>query len=470
MGRLRTALTALAIIVAAVGVYIYRSPQQERTREIIARMARNLGRLVGKPDRNRKPFEAIVREIETGDPAQRAQAIVLSPNELEQADVARMWPHLIRAMKDESEMVRNAAAQVAGYLSRFDTAEASAAEEGLAGLLGDPSPMVRATAAKSLGSVARTGQLDAPPPRLVACLDDDAEPVRRSAAETLVEYRRGPELIVPAALRRIPTETPSVRAAFTDLFWHVRLEPSVLPLLIKGLSSEDPEVRLSCTAAINHMGREASPALPDILALIRKELDQLHPADAAVRHYRIVAMAAGAIGELSPDAPPPPGAVDLLREVLRRAIEAGRWSNPDRPGAPVPPQRAPNSEEESLIAEAVWSLGIFGRSAATSASLLLSIFESIPQASDHLRGLIAESLAATGRGAPDEDRALASLANAWKTASPKQKSAIALALRSLGPKSERLVPELARQPPDGARPMLRPVRYPRSRRDAPVRE
>ena len=469
-GQVGVAMAVLAIIVAAIGHYIYRSPEHERTRTCIARMFRDLGRLAGVPDRSRKPFEAIVREIETGDPGQRAQAIVVFRYELDPADFGRMFPHLLRAMKDDSAMVRTAAASVVGDLSQRYAGEAPAAEEGLAQLLDDASPTVRATAVKSLGSVARTSRRDVPPPRLVACLDDQDDSVRQFAAEALVEYDRGPELIVPAALRRIPTETPSVSNAFIDLFWHVRLEPSVLPLLIKGLSSEDDVVRLSCTAAINHMGREARPALPDILALIRKELDGPHPPDASVRHPRIVAMAAGAIGELTPDAPPPPGSVELLCEILRRAIDVRRGSKPDRPGSPTPPAGKWEQREEFLVAETVWSLGIFGRSAATSAPLILSIFESTTDESDNLRLVTAEALAATSRGTPDEDGALARLAQAWRVAPPKEKPGIALALRSLGPKSQQLVPELAKQPPDGTRPMLRPVRYPRSRRGSPIRE
>src|SRR5206468_3767876 len=155
-----------------------------------------------------------------------------------------------------------------------------------------------------------------PPPQLVACLDDEAEDVRSTAAESLIWYRQGPELLVPVALRRLPSESPRVREAFTDVFWFVRLEPSVLPLLIEGLSSENAVVCLSCTAAINHMGRDARPALPAILTLIRKELETPHPPGAHSRP-RIIAMASGAIGELSPDTAPLPGTVELLCEVLK---------------------------------------------------------------------------------------------------------------------------------------------------------
>ncbi len=259
-------LAAWAIIAAAIGIYIFLSPQQIGARERIVRMARALGRLVGQGDRARKPIGVIIRDIDQGDEATKAQTI-LRCFELTDAELAQVFPHLIRALKDESQGVRDVAAIVVGDLIQRVPGQAPAAEAALTALLDDPSPALRARAVKSLVSIAAKGQLDAPPPRLVACLDDEDESVRASTVEALIEYRQGPEQIVPVALRRLPTESKAnlgqggaARDAFTDVFWHVRLEPSVLPLLIEGLSSKDTEVRLVCAAAINHMGREARPA------------------------------------------------------------------------------------------------------------------------------------------------------------------------------------------------------------------
>ena len=463
--RVRVVLAAWAIFAAAIGIYIFLSPQQDGTRWRIVRMARALGRLVGLEDRARKPIEVIIREIEQGDEAQRAQTIFLC-RELTGAELAQVFPHLIRAMKDESETVRNAAATVVGDLSQRFSGEAPVAEEALTALLDDPSPALRARAARSLGSIAASGRLDAPPPRLVACLDDEDEQVRSSATEALFEYRKGPELIVPVALRRLPTEGKVAGNAFWDLFWHVRLEPSVLPLLIGGLSSENTKVRLVCTAAINHMGREARPALPAILTLLRKELETPHPPDSLAVHDRIIGMAAGAIGEVTSDGECPPGSVELLCEILRRRGE----TIGDRPPLAlirrVRPSRFLEPEEE-LLAEAVWSLGILGRSAAPAVPLLLSTFESARKVSN-LRGETAEALAEISRGTPDEDRVLACLASAWKTSPKEQKTAIARALRRLSPKSEQLVAGLRQWPADGTGSQIRRVRYPRSRRGFPV--
>jgi HEAT repeat protein len=461
---------ALAVIAAAIGTYAFLSPEHNGARRLIGRVTRAMGKLVGSERRAKKPIEVILREIEHGNEVQRTQAIVLLRYDLAEADFAKVFPYLIAAMKDQSEMVRNAAASVVGDLSRHFSREAAAAETALTVLLDDKSPAIRDRAVLSLGNVAASGNLDTPPPRLVACLDDELAQVRISAIKALIEYGNGPELIVPAALRRMPTENPDVGAAFEDLFWHVRLEPSVLPLLIEGLSSESTDVRRCCTAAINHMGRDARPALPAILTLIRKELAASRPPGVDFGHSRIIGMAAGAIGELTPDTDAPPGSVELLCEILKRGSAAGRESGIDRPPSPGPSAKTMDDATEFVLAEAVWSLGIFGRSAAAAVPLLLSTFESSLRTSDHLAGLTAESLAEISRGAPDEDRVLASLAKGWKTAPENQKAGIARALRRLGPKSEQLVIELKHLPPDEMGSQIRPVRYPRSRRDAPVRE
>jgi HEAT repeat protein len=438
-----------------MGIYIFLSPQQDGARGRIVRMARVLGRLVGLEDRARIPIAVIIREIEQGDEAQRAQTIALLRNDSTGAELAQVFPHLIRAMKDESEMVRNAAATVVGDLSQRFSGEAPAAEEALTALLDDPSPAIRARAGTSLRSIAASGQLDTPPPRLVACLEDEDEQLRIRGAEALVAYRKGPELIVSVALRRLPTESPGARNAFTDLFWHHRLEASVLPLLIAGLSSENTEVRLICAAAINHMGQEARPALPAILSLIRKEIGTHRPDDSRDEHERIIGMAAGAIGEITSDGECPPGCVEILCEILQRPQRAS--GELARAGLDLPSLQG---TQEECQAEAVWSLGILGRPAAPAVQVLLSTFDSAREASN-LRGLSAESLAEISRGTPEEDRVLARLTRSWKTARREQKTAIARALRRLGPKSEELVAELGQWPVDSTGSQLRRVRYPR---------
>jgi HEAT repeat protein len=408
----------------------------------------------------RKPIQSIVSQLEHGDPSQRMATLRgLYVDVAGQIEFAQVLPYVIRATKDESEMVRHEAASVLGELTirygftfRYGATGPRAGErdpviaalcpeanEALAKLLDETSPTLRSRAAKSLGFVAEVGRLGAPPPRLLACLDDESEEVRAAAAGAVIAYRQGPELLVPVALRRIPGEGQVARESFMWVFWQVRLEPSVLPLLIDGLSSEHREVRLACTAAINHMGRGAGPGLPAILTVLRKELESPEA------HPMIIAMAAGAIGEISPDGDPDPGTIELLCRVLK----------------------GPGEERQ---AEAAWSLGIFGRSAASAVPLLIASFEAAPKAANSLRQVTAEALVEITRGTPDADRVITSLAKAWKTAPEQQQVVLARALRSLGPKSETFVPELKRLPADTTPSQIRRVRYPRTRFEEPVRE
>src|SRR5262249_23289074 len=154
------------------------------------------------------------------------------------AEFKEVFPCLIKAMKDESKMVRDAAGPMLGYLiSRFGQSP-SGIDETIVSLLDESSPAVRATGAGFLRTLAAMRRPGSPPPRLVACLDDDSETVRAAAAESLIEYGEGPELFLPVALRRLPTEGPTARGAFTRILWNIRFLPTALPLLIEALSNQ----------------------------------------------------------------------------------------------------------------------------------------------------------------------------------------------------------------------------------------
>ena len=426
----------------------------------------------------------ILRKIERGSEIERLVTLhTLHVDVTQPAEFVQLFPYLIQATKDGSEQVHGAAASsLGGLILRFGRKSRASSERepevvtlcpeaaaAIAAVLDSPSASVRAEAARALESVATIGSLDDPPSRLVACLDDEAEPVRESAASAMVRFGKGPELLVPVALRWLSTEGPKASSAFQRVFLTVRFEPSVLPLLIDGLSSTNAEVCLDCTVAINHMGRSATPALPAILTLIRKELDTPHPAS-PLGDMDILAMASGAVGELWQVPPIPPGAVDLLCEVLKRENEASSEPDRSRPAPPVGSAKGGQYRNELTQAEAAFSLGILGRSAAPAVPVLLATFEGALASSDKVRETCAEALAEITRGTPDEDRLIATLADAWKAAPPRQKTVFARALRSLGSKTERRVPELRRFLSDGSRTEIRRFLYPRSDQEDGRRE
>ena len=108
-------------------------------------------------------------------------------------------------------------------------------EESLADLLSDPSAILQARAARFLRNLAAMRRLDAPPPQLVVCLDDESEEVRAAAAEALISSAKVPHCFLSiAVLRRLPTENPIAFNEFKRILWNLRFQPVVLPLLIRG--------------------------------------------------------------------------------------------------------------------------------------------------------------------------------------------------------------------------------------------
>jgi len=525
---------ALAVIAAAIGVYVYRSPPEDRARRVIVRIATALGWRTGKEDRPRKPIEVVIREIEHGDEVTRTQTITLLFYDLrDSAEFAQVFPYLVRATKDQSEMVRSAALSVLDRLigalgwNANGTNDRKPAivvpdakvEEMLAELLNEPTPALRARAAGLLRRLAAAWQLDFPPPRLVACLDDESEEVRAAAAESLIEFGQGPELFLPVALRRLPTESPIVRGAYTHILWNIRFPPTVLPLLIDGLSSDNALVCVSAATMINHMGLPGKPARPAVMALLRKELDTPHlsldlrlmawgdgsavPSSGVsliiigaetngVLHFRSFGPAgkrvtdtdetkspaqASAISALKKQLQPlwPPhaltltekakviaevtsivgqthlnqqsfGAVDIIEQTSEALMQCTPEGEPPLPGTfeiLCEVLKRPNEMGQNGVA---WSLGLLGRSAAPAVPQLISTFEAAPKNSEFFRGRIALALAQISQGTPDEDRVIASLARAWPTEQSPLKIHLTAALRILGPKAEKLVPELRQMP------------------------
>ncbi len=278
LGRCRklwVVLTALAVMAAALGNYVYRSPQAEGTRNGIVRAASAIAGLF----RPRKPVAVVIQEIEQGDEASRAQAIMMLHYELTKpADVAEVFPHVIGAAMSDSEMVRGAAVSVLGVMVQRlgKITSGTKIEESLAALLDEPRPELRVRVAELLRMVAAKSQLDAPPPQLVKCLEDPSDPVRAAAAEALVEYRQGSAVFLPIGLQRLPSETPEVFPAYRRILWNLRFPPSTLPLLIGKLSSDNMLVCVSAATALNHMGLDAQPARPAVMALLRNELEAPH--------------------------------------------------------------------------------------------------------------------------------------------------------------------------------------------------
>ncbi|MHC5542942.1 HEAT repeat domain-containing protein, partial [Singulisphaera rosea] len=315
LGKGRLALVAVAVF-AAAGAAIYLQ-NREKKKQAIA---------------------ATLWQIEHGDEIQSSTAIrelhlqLTTPTEF-----LEILPYLVHQMDNESEVVREAAVTFVGqWILQFGSRGlmlqkkrepaivqlCRKAQDVVLARLDDSSPAVRTSVANSLTSIARIGDFDVPPPQLVAAVDDEAETVRIAASQALSTYRQGPEALLPVALRRIPTESPLVATSIASNLGGVDPKPSMLPALIEGLSSENPNVRYIAVTAIGNMGTAGSPALPAVLTLLRKEIDAPQPGPVKgvgpMSVEDITERAAGAVGEICPDTEPPPEAVDVLCEVLKR--------------------------------------------------------------------------------------------------------------------------------------------------------
>ncbi len=164
-------------------------------------------------------------------------------------------PTLIDALDDKSSRVRTLAAGALG------TNRARAAVSQLAGLLDDDSPLVRATAARSLGQIGPAASASST--ALLGKLEsDESTLVRANAAGALGRIGSStPETI--QVLTKTATD-PAERVAASSLRALNQLNvdaEKVIPLLVKLLADPRPNVASAATNSLADIGKPAVPAL-----------------------------------------------------------------------------------------------------------------------------------------------------------------------------------------------------------------
>jgi hypothetical protein len=463
------------------------------------------------------------------------------------ARFAQVMPVLLRSLSDEPRSVQDAAMSVLGDLipryGRYDAngrapGASDELQQGMVKLIEASRTEVRVFAINQLGALAGMRGFEEPPARLVACLDDDSEPVRAAAASALVFYARGPAQLLPVALRRLPDEGPLAATALTHIFWSFRFPRSCVPMLTAALASDRWVVRVSAISALNHMGLDATPAREEVMALLRRELDHPRPtfevrlvdrADTAQvpgsgpkrvilrrngqegLHLRVfgpvgeslidtdenrLANRADVVAALKRDlagftAARPPGQDEQGRLIAHVEALIGRpLEGPSGVLAPVDVieqacealvQLSPDGEllpgTVEILCEvlrrpypfrqqaAAWSLGYLGPAASRAVTRLLATLEAAPKTERDLRERTTFALVAIVRGTPDEDRVIARLVEARRSAEDRDKTLLTRALLRLTPKAEQLVPELRGLHDDTPSP-IETGRLPRSFREA----
>jgi hypothetical protein len=542
------AVVALAAIALSFGLYVIQSPPEDSVRRAVVRTARAVGRLIGVGGNARRPIGDLIRRAEQGDDNARAVAVLQLRYEATDSDrFAQVTPVLLRSLRDGSQSVQDAAMSVLVDLipryGRYDASDrapgaSDGLEQSMVKLIEASRTELRVFAINQLGTLARMPGLEEPPARLFDCLDDDSEPVRAAAASSLVSYARGPERLLPVALRRLPDEGPLAAKALTHIFWSGRFPRSCVPMLTAALASDHWVVRVSAICALNHMGLDATTARDEVTALLRRELDHPRPAfevrlvdradpaqmpesgpnrvilsrdEQGRLHLRVF----GPVGERLVDtdenrladradilaalkrelsgvssARPPgeeeqgrlialverlidrrlegPSGVSAPVDVVEQACEALVQLSPDGVLLPGTVEilcevlRRPYPFRQQAAA---WSLGYLGPAASRAVTRLLVTLDAAPKTERELRERTVFALVAIVRGTPDEDRVIARLVEARRSAEDGDKTPFTRALLRLTPKSAQLVPELRGLHDDTPSP-IEIGRLPRSFREA----
>ena len=426
------------------------------------------------------PLGGLLRKLAIGDAAQKRgamQGLALRMH------TALEFPQVVQALisvlqDDDTEDVQVAAAVSLGSLVDIRSLECSvtheppalvvslspAVEQALVPLLDDPSPKIRAAALKSLGQLAAAARLDAPPQGVLEHYRDDPDDaVRIAAADALVEFGRGPEILLPVVLSRFEDEPKAVREASAAAIERIRLLPSTLPLLIEGFSSDDPRLSQMCAMSLGHIGHDAAPAVPALLALIRKEMDAPRIPQ-GISYGNVLGSALLLVGRIKPvDGPVADEASALILEILKRGLKSTRELGPGLTARSDHPQISPWEYWSGQVMSASRALQDIGRPFPAAVPFLLEAFEMPRNPGRSLYSGIVGALYVTSRGTPDEARVNATLLAALRG---KEAYDVGTVLVHFGPEAERHFPDLKRlfanvKEPPPPRPFYRRWKYER---------
>jgi HEAT repeat protein len=188
-------------------------------------------------------------------------------------------PALIRATRDESLLLRRAAANTLGLIGRV--AEPAASE--LVDLvLFDEQEEVRDLAARALARIGGTAEQ-----ALARLLADREASVRERAARALTQLTSAAPETVAALQGACDDPSGMVRVACLDALWRITKDPAfVLDRVVDELSSEDREVRVRAVRLLESMGRAARPVIARLRRLDKE--GPPHAQQAARRALRSV--------------------------------------------------------------------------------------------------------------------------------------------------------------------------------------
>ncbi len=287
--------------------------------------------------------------------------------------------------------------------------KAKAATGGLAALLSDKAPTVRAHAAYALGKIGPEAR-DAAPALAKAISDSDYH-VQRMAIKALEQIRPDPNVVVEALGKELADEDPSVRVAALHAL--TEYGDAAVGVLSKALESE--KTRYWAALALGELGPKAKSAVESL---------------------------AGALADKNPE---------VRLEVLIALARIG----PDAAAAVPAIASHLNDPDSSVKHAAGYALGSIGPAAASAADALRKEMNSEGH-EDHLEQCVC--CWALARIEPDNkqarEHAIKSLLENVKDENPRVQSAVLRGLMDLGAPPDELVPALAYVIANGQEPAV----------------
>lgn len=443
------------------------------------------------------PLLAAARGLHAGDPARRTEA-VHAVKDMGFGKPSESIRLLIPAAADAEPGVRAAAVESLGILGAnamglgIDAEDVRAAASALLGLTADPDRGVRAAVMTSLSLIgsgatsprpegrnpaaakkraagpvvdaeavaaALTAGLDSPdepvrqaalaglgamaprlpgaaPPGLVRALDDDSGVIRTAAAAALGRYRKGLDPAIPALLRHLEDQQPSVCAACAEAFRRIRppaVSPASAPAVLAALRVRDHAARASLVTLIGRLGSDPGAAVPALITVLREPIDS--DARIADRTDSDDAQYAGPAHEAA-------RALSLIARGTPRAGEAmAALLAVVRSG---PAQRKPSAAS---------ALGGFGPAAVSAVPDLIGLLKEAAASPVPVQigASAADALGKIAPGTPAADEVIAALTAALRAPWIATRQAALAALPAFGPKAAPALPiirEIENRDPD----------------------
>jgi HEAT repeat protein len=415
------------------------------------------------------PAYRVALGLQAGNPPERMNAIRLLVH-VGIRDTAVAIPPLIAALSDPEPEVRVGACEalrqlICGAVKPGPSADAvRAASTTLIGSPKDPKPDVRIAALKALDAivsftpsngsidlervfvaasemlevqdaevrVAALGALGAaaskvphvPPATLRANLADESSDVRAAAIKALVCFQRDLDRWIPFIFEALEREEGAgIHYQLSYDLGQVRpptLSAAALPALVKGLNSRSQKVRLCALSFIEALGRDAGPAIPNLIEIMSYPTDTAtvgpRTAYPAASDLACACAAARALGRIAPDTP-------SAGEVIQALTEVVRTGHTDRRGA------------------AAYALGEFGPKAVEAVPALIDFIQD-KVATKFGDGSAVTALAKIASDTPLADEAVSCLSEALQAESEFTRQKAIDALVRFGPKAAVCIPRI----------------------------